>query len=118
MIGITITDTITPAMKVEATQLAGAFGSGLWKNGMKPRWWDSQAVVPRMRGMTKYSPNRATMMLGIAAIRSMTAIRVRRSRGGAYSAMNRAVARPTGTAMIRAITAMSTPSGRIAAMPN
>src|SRR5215831_12040073 len=70
---------------------------------MNPRWWASHAEVPRIRGVRKYSPNSATMMLGVAAIRSIIAMRVRRRRGGAYSEMNRAAASPTGIAMISAI---------------
>src|SRR6516162_3915356 len=85
---------------------------------MNPRWWASHASTPRIRGIRKYSPNSATMMLGVAAIRSIIAMRVRRRRGGAYSEMNRAVASPTGIAMISATRAISTPRGNIAAMPN
>src|SRR5215469_15438046 len=86
--------------------------------GMKLTWWESQESKPRMRGTTKYSAKRAMMMLGIAAMRSISAIRPRRYRGGAYSEMNRAVASPTGTAMMSAMSAISIPRGRIAAMPN
>ena len=70
-----------------------------------------------MRGIRKNQPHRPKMMLGIAAIRSISAISGRRSRGGAYSEMYRAIARPVGTAMISAISAMRMPNGRIAAMP-
>src|SRR5215475_3145673 len=58
------------------------------------------------------------MMLGMAAMRSIMEMSARRMRAGAYSEMNRAVATPTGTAMMSAITAITTPNGRIAAMPN
>ncbi len=51
-------------------------------------------------------------------MRSIAAISGRRRAGGAYSEMNRAAAIPTGIAMTSAMTAISTPSGRIAAMPN
>ncbi len=67
--------------------------------------------------MRKNSPHSPKMMLGIAAIRSISAISGCRSRGGAYSEMYKAIAMPVGTAMIIAISAMRMPNGRIAAMP-
>ncbi len=49
-------------------------------------------------------PNR---MLGSAASRSMTVVRTRANRAGAYSLMNSAIATPNGTASTNAIVAMT-----------
>src|SRR5882757_217052 len=56
-------------------------------------------------------------MLGIAAIRSMSVIRNRRTDCGAYSEMNSAVAKENGTATSSATSAMMMPLGSTAAMP-
>ncbi len=58
------------------------------------------------------------MMLGTAAIRSISAISGRRSRCGAYSETKIAVASATGTAITSAIAAMMTPFGSSVAIPN
>src|SRR5207302_7632991 len=85
---------------------------------MNARWWLSQESKPRMRGIRKNTANSATMMLGTAAMRSISAMRARRILGGAYSEMKIAVAIPTGTAITSAKIAARMPGGRIAAMPN
>ncbi len=56
-------------------------------------------------------------MLGIAAIRSISAISGRLSAAGAYSEMNRAAMTAQGTATSSAMTAIRMPLGRMEPMP-
>src|SRR5690242_9193271 len=97
-IGITISETTTPAMKVEDVKS----GRSVLKIGIQPRWSESHRLNEMMCGCRKIRPHSPYTMLGTAAIRSTTEMRVPRNRRGAYSEMYNAAANDAGSAMTSA----------------
>ena len=85
--------------------------------GIHEKYWLIQRDMSLAWGMSRKKPQAPYMTLGTAAMRSIIETRKLLKRTGAYSLMNRAVARATGKAMANATRAISKVPRSVAEMP-
>ncbi len=113
-IGTIMMPTTRPAMRIEA--LRG--GLETLKKGMNAAWRDSHVLKPTTFGWSSKNAQSPKMIDGIAAARSIMAMRVRRDLRGAYSLRKSAVQMAVGAPTSMATKATSTVPVSDARTPN